>query len=108
MSSPRFRMLQFTFEQKIDLLCKKREKYILSEEKIPAPLDIKWSVPYRQGCGPSWYQAPSEDIGAGPGPCNDLRQWAINLKKSNILIGAFRGIPSRNRFINNILCYLQP
>ena len=24
---------------------------------------------------PSWY--PSADIGAGPGLCNDLRQWAI-------------------------------
>ena len=30
----------------------------------------------------SWYLAPSEDIGAGPALCNDLRQWAINLKKA--------------------------
>ena len=46
-------------------------------------------------------------IGAGTGLCNDLRQWAIIFEKSNILIGAFRGIPSRHRFLNNILSYLQ-
>ena len=28
----------------------------------------------------SWYLAPSEDIGAGPALCNDLRQWVFNLK----------------------------
>ena len=45
-------LLQFTFEQKIDLLCKKREKYILSEEKIPAPPPGYQMVRPLQGCGP--------------------------------------------------------
>ena len=33
-------------------------------------------------CPPSWYLAPSEDIGAGPTLCNDQSQSAINLKKA--------------------------
>ena len=31
--------------EKNNLLCLKREKNNLSRGKIPAPLDIKWSVP---------------------------------------------------------------
>ena len=37
------KMLQYTFE-KNNLFCKKREKNNLSRGKIPAPLDIKWSI----------------------------------------------------------------
>ena len=37
-------LLQFTFE-KNNFLCSERERNNLLQGKVPAPLDIKWSVP---------------------------------------------------------------